>query len=97
MSEMITGVDLVEQMLRVAKGLPLPDFLVREQEQHGGLPIKGWAIESRVYAEDPFRNFLPSTGRLTRYQEPTSVDVGDFSASREVYEHGHAEEADLSE
>ncbi len=62
-TELITGVDLVEQMIRVAAGEPLPFT----QSQLG---INGWAIESRVYAEDPVRNFLPSIGRLVRYQPP---------------------------
>ncbi|MCE5971900.1 acetyl/propionyl/methylcrotonyl-CoA carboxylase subunit alpha [Sinirhodobacter sp. WL0062] len=62
-TELITGVDLVEQMIRVANGEPLPF----KQED---LKINGWAIESRLYAEDPYRNFLPSIGRLTKYQPP---------------------------
>jgi propionyl-CoA carboxylase alpha chain len=62
-TELITGLDLVELMLRVANGEKLP--LTQEQVQRNG-----WAIESRLYAEDPYRNFLPSTGRLTRYRPP---------------------------
>ena len=62
-TELITGVDLVEQMIRVANGEKLPFA------QHD-LKINGWAIESRLYAEDPYRNFLPSIGRLTRYRPP---------------------------
>ncbi|MGA7323025.1 MAG: acetyl/propionyl/methylcrotonyl-CoA carboxylase subunit alpha [Rhodomicrobium sp.] len=62
-TEMITGLDLVELMIRVADGEKLP---FRQSD----LKIKGWAIESRVYAEDPFRNFLPSMGRLVRYRPP---------------------------
>ncbi len=62
-TELITGVDLVEQMIRVAAGEPLPF----KQED---LKINGWAMESRLYAEDPYRNFLPSIGRLTRYRPP---------------------------
>jgi propionyl-CoA carboxylase alpha chain len=62
-TELITGIDLVEQMIRVAAGEPLP-FAQND------LSITGWAIESRVYAEDPTRNFLPSIGRLSRYQPP---------------------------
>ena len=62
-TELITGVDLVEQMIRVAAGEKLP-FAQKS------LAIKGWAIESRVYAEDPLRNFLPSIGRLVRYRPP---------------------------
>jgi propionyl-CoA carboxylase alpha chain len=62
-TELITGVDLVEQMIRVADGQPLPF-------QQSDLKIHGWAMESRLYAEDPYRNFLPSIGRLTRYRPP---------------------------
>ena len=62
-TELITGVDLVEQMIRVAAGEKLPFA----QED---LKINGWAMESRLYAEDPYRNFLPSIGRLTRYRPP---------------------------
>jgi propionyl-CoA carboxylase alpha chain len=62
-TECITGVDLVEQMIRVAAG----EKLALEQDD---VKIDGWAIENRVYAEDPYRGFLPSTGRLTRYRPP---------------------------
>ncbi len=62
-TELITGVDLVEQMIRVASGEPLP---FRQSD----LVINGWAMECRLYAEDPYRNFLPSIGRLTRYRPP---------------------------
>ncbi|MFA8441510.1 acetyl-CoA carboxylase biotin carboxylase subunit [Yoonia sp.] len=62
-TELITGVDLVEQMIRVAAGEKLPF-------QQSDLKINGWAMESRLYAEDPYRNFLPSIGRLTRYRPP---------------------------
>ncbi|ABS64380.1 Carbamoyl-phosphate synthase L chain ATP-binding [Parvibaculum lavamentivorans DS-1] len=62
-TELITGIDLVEQMIRVAYGEKLS---IKQSD----VKIKGWAIESRVYAEDPYRNFLPSTGRLVRYQPP---------------------------
>ncbi|MBP9048851.1 MAG: acetyl/propionyl/methylcrotonyl-CoA carboxylase subunit alpha [Tabrizicola sp.] len=62
-TELITGVDLVEQMIRVADGQPLPF-------QQSDLKINGWAMENRLYAEDPYRNFLPSIGRLTRYRPP---------------------------
>jgi len=69
-TELITGVDLVEQMIRVAAGHPLPkDWLDRAKP---GLPFKGWAHEARVYAEDPTRGFLPSIGRLVTYLEPKS-------------------------
>ena len=62
-TELITGVDLVEQMIRVAAGEKLPFA-------QADLKINGWAMESRLYAEDPYRNFLPSIGRLTRYRPP---------------------------
>ncbi len=62
-TELTTGIDLVEQMIRVAAGHPLP-FTQAE------VPLNGWAIESRIYAEDPYRGFLPSTGRITRYRPP---------------------------
>ncbi|MDM7980813.1 MAG: acetyl/propionyl/methylcrotonyl-CoA carboxylase subunit alpha [Rhizobium sp.] len=62
-TELVTGLDLVEQMIRVAAG---------EKLSFGQTDVKlnGWAIESRLYAEDPYRNFLPSIGRLTRYRPP---------------------------
>ena len=65
-TELITGIDLVEQMIRVAAGEPLPFA-------QSDLTINGWAMESRLYAEDPYRNFLPSIGRLTRYRPPAEV------------------------
>lgn len=62
-TELITGVDLVEQMIRVAYGETLPFA-------QDDLKINGWAMESRLYAEDPYRGFLPSIGRLSRYRPP---------------------------
>jgi propionyl-CoA carboxylase alpha chain len=62
-TELVTGIDLVEQMIRVAAG----ERLALKQSD---VKLNGWAVESRVYAEDPYRNFLPSTGRLTRYRPP---------------------------
>jgi propionyl-CoA carboxylase alpha chain len=78
-TELITGVDLVEMMIRVADGEKLPIT-------QADVPINGWAIESRVYAEDSARNFLPSVGRLVYYRPPAEdehvrVDTG-------VYEGG---------
>ena len=70
-TELITGLDLVEQMIRVAAGEPL-GF---KQED---LKIDGWAIESRIYAEDPYRKFLPSIGRLVRYEPPAEGDRGPY-------------------
>jgi propionyl-CoA carboxylase alpha chain len=68
-TELVTGIDLVEQMIRIAAGERLA---LRQAD----VTLRGWAIESRVYAEDPSRNFLPSTGRLMRYRPPaeTSLD-----------------------
>uniref|UniRef100_A0AAX7U3H7 Propionyl-CoA carboxylase alpha chain, mitochondrial n=1 Tax=Astatotilapia calliptera TaxID=8154 RepID=A0AAX7U3H7_ASTCA len=67
-TECITGLDLVEQMIRVAKGYQL-------QHTQEDIPINGWAIECRVYAEDPYKSFgLPSIGRLSQYQEPLNLD-----------------------
>ena len=65
-TELITGIDLVEEMLRVAVGEPLS---IRQQD----VGINGWAMESRIYAEEPLRGFLPSSGRLTRYRPPAEV------------------------
>jgi propionyl-CoA carboxylase alpha chain len=65
-TESITGIDLVEQMIRVAAGESLPFTQAQ-------IPRRGWAIECRINAEDPFRNFLPSTGRLVRYRPPTQT------------------------
>ncbi|WP_417720967.1 acetyl-CoA carboxylase biotin carboxylase subunit [Salipiger sp.] len=62
-TELITGIDLVEQMIRVANGEPLS---ITQDD----VKINGWAIENRLYAEDPYRGFLPSIGRLTRYRPP---------------------------
>lgn len=62
-TELITGIDLVEQMIRVAAGEPLA---IAQDD----VKLNGWAVESRVYAEDPTRNFLPSTGRLVTYRPP---------------------------
>ncbi|MBI5164623.1 MAG: acetyl-CoA carboxylase biotin carboxylase subunit [Magnetospirillum sp.] len=78
-TEMVTGIDLVEWMIRVAAGERLPFA-------QDDIKLTGWAVEARVYAEDPFRNFLPSTGRLSRYTPPAEsahvrVDTG-------VYEGG---------
>ncbi|MGV8950604.1 MAG: acetyl-CoA carboxylase biotin carboxylase subunit [Cypionkella sp.] len=83
-TELITGVDLVEQMIRVAYGEALPF----KQED---LKINGWAMESRLYAEDPYRNFLPSIGRLTRYRPPVEGQTATGGIVRNdtgVYEGG---------
>jgi len=65
-TEEVTGLDLVELMIRVAAGEDLPFG-------QDGVKLNGWAIENRVYAEDPYRGFLPSTGRLVRYRRPREV------------------------
>lgn len=65
-TELVTGVDLVEQMLRVAAG----EKLAITQKD---VTLTGWAVESRLYAEDPFRNFLPSIGRLVKYRPPAEA------------------------
>jgi propionyl-CoA carboxylase alpha chain len=68
-TELVTGVDLVEQMIRVAAG----EKLSLSQDD---ITLAGWAMESRLYAEDPYRNFLPSIGRLVRYRPPVEVAAG---------------------
>ena len=68
-TELVTGVDLVEQMIRVAAGEPL-------SISQDDIKLTGWAMESRLYAEDPYRGFLPSIGRLTRYRPPQEVAAG---------------------
>jgi propionyl-CoA carboxylase alpha chain len=68
-TELVTGIDLVEQMIRIAAGEKLA-FKQRD------IRLNGWAIESRLYAEDPYRNFLPSIGRLTRYRPPQEGKFG---------------------
>ena len=78
-TEKITGLDLVEWMIRIAAGEKLPFA-------QDDIDLKGWSIEARIYAEDPFRNFLPSSGRLNRYHPPAEdehirIDTG-------VYEGG---------
>ena len=83
-TELITGLDLVEQMIRVAAG----EKLALKQSD---VKINGWAVESRLYAEDPYRNFLPSIGRLTRYRPPTEGEQRDKTILRNdtgVYEGG---------
>ena len=82
-TELITGVDLVEQMIRVAAG----EKLSLTQDDIG---INGWAIENRLYAEDPYRGFLPSIGRLTRYRPPEEVATSERAVRNDtgVYEGG---------
>ena len=73
-TELITGVDLVEQMIRVADGGELP---LRQED----VKLTGWAIENRLYAEDPYRGFLPSIGRLSRYRPPAETAAGPMLAN----------------
>jgi propionyl-CoA carboxylase alpha chain len=67
-TELVTGIDLVEQMIRVAAG----EKLALSQKD---VTLTGWAVESRLYAEDPFRNFLPSIGRLVKYRPPAESEI----------------------
>src|SRR4051794_18247526 len=76
-TELITGIDLVEQMIRSAAG----EKLALAQKD---VVLTGWAVESRVYAEDPFRNFLPSIGRLVKYRPPTEASVGGFTVRNDT-------------
>src|SRR5215213_5433606 len=76
-TELITGIDLVEQMIRVAAG----EKLVLSQKD---VTLTGWALESRVYAEDPFRNFLPSIGRLVKYRPPVESTVGGITVRNDT-------------
>ncbi|MGA7610265.1 MAG: acetyl-CoA carboxylase biotin carboxylase subunit, partial [Xanthobacteraceae bacterium] len=82
-TELVTGIDLVEQMIRVAAGEPL-------SITQSDVKLAGWAVESRVYAEDPYRNFLPSIGRLTRYRPPAETSTNDVTVRNDtgVYEGG---------
>jgi propionyl-CoA carboxylase alpha chain len=82
-TELITGVDLVEQMIRVAYG----EKLKLTQKD---VKLNGWAVESRIYAEDPYRNFLPSTGRLVHYRPPAEQFVNGVTLRNDtgVYEGG---------
>ncbi|RME95626.1 MAG: biotin/lipoyl-binding protein, partial [Alphaproteobacteria bacterium] len=82
-TELVTGVDLVEQMIRIAYG----EALTLKQKD---VALSGWAVESRVYAEDPLRNFLPSTGRLVRYRPPREGSENGLTIRNDtgVYEGG---------
>jgi propionyl-CoA carboxylase alpha chain len=82
-TELVTGIDLVEQMIRVAAG----ERLAIAQEE---VELDGWAIESRLYAEDPYRNFLPSIGRLTSYRPPEERRTGTLAVRNDtgVFEGG---------
>jgi propionyl-CoA carboxylase alpha chain len=83
-TELITGIDLVEEMIRVANGETL-------SLTQADVVLNGWAVESRLYAEDPYRSFLPSIGRLTRYRPPAEGHLPDGTIVRNdtgVYEGG---------
>ena len=82
-TELVTGIDLVEQMIRVAAG----EKLTLKQSD---VKLSGWAVETRVYAEDPARNFLPSIGRLVRYRPPAETSTGGVTVRNDtgVYEGG---------
>ncbi|MDX2205883.1 MAG: acetyl/propionyl/methylcrotonyl-CoA carboxylase subunit alpha [Hyphomicrobiaceae bacterium] len=76
-TELVTGVDLVEQMIRSAAGEKL-------SLKQSDVKLNGWSIESRVYAEDPFRGFLPSIGRLTRYRPPAERSSAGFTVRNDT-------------
>ena len=76
-TELVTGIDLVEQMIRVAAG----EKLALAQKD---VTLTGWAVESRVYAEDPFRNFLPSVGRLVKYRPPAESETGGITVRNDT-------------
>jgi propionyl-CoA carboxylase alpha chain len=82
-TELVTGIDLVEQMIRVAAG---EELKIRQKD----VTLKGWAVESRIYAEDPYRNFLPSTGRLVKYRPPAESCADGITIRNDtgVYEGG---------
>src|SRR5271155_1416895 len=82
-TELVTGIDLVEQMIRVAAGEPLA---IKQAD----VRLEGSAVESRIYAEAPYRNFLPSTGRLVKYRPPAEGTVGGITVRNDtgVYEGG---------
>ncbi|MXQ14929.1 acetyl-CoA carboxylase biotin carboxylase subunit, partial [Microvirga makkahensis] len=82
-TEMITGIDLVEEMIRVAAGEPL-------RLTQADVRLQGWSVESRIYAEDPVRNFLPSTGRLVTYRPPQEGAIDGVTVRNDtgVYEGG---------
>jgi propionyl-CoA carboxylase alpha chain len=82
-TELVTGIDLVEQMIRVAAGEPLS---IAQKD----VKLDGWAIETRIYAEDPYRSFMPSSGRLVRYRPPAegAGEAGTIRNDTGVYEGG---------
>jgi propionyl-CoA carboxylase alpha chain len=85
-TELIAGIDLVEQMIRVAAG----ERLAIKQSD---VQLQGWAVETRIYAEDPYRNFLPSIGRLKRYRPPPETRAGGVTVRNDT---GVTEGSDIS-
>src|SRR5215208_7396638 len=85
-TEMVTGIDLVEEMIRVAAG-------ERLRLSQTDVKLEGWSVESRIYAEDPTRNFLPSTGRLVTYRAPREGSVGAVTVRNDT---GVAEGGEIS-
>jgi len=82
-TELVTGIDLVEQMIRIAAGETLA---LRQQD----VKLSGWAVETRIYAEDPYRGFVPSAGRLVKYRPPAESSAGGITVRNDtgVYEGG---------
>src|SRR6202040_2836285 len=80
-TELVTGIDLVEQMIRVAAG-------ERLSLKQSDVKLSGWAVETRIYAEDPVRNFMPSIGRLVHYRPPAEARAGGITVRNDtgVYE-----------
>src|SRR5262245_11717259 len=76
-TELVAGIDLVEQMIRVAAGEKL---ILRQQD----VTLNGWAVETRVYAEDPYRGFLPSAGRLVKYRPPAEASAGGITVRNDT-------------
>jgi propionyl-CoA carboxylase alpha chain len=85
-TELVTGIDLVEQMIRVAAGEKL-------KFKQSDIKLNGWAVESRIYAEDPYRNFAPSIGRLVRYRPPAEGERNSVTVRNDT---GVAEGGEIS-
>jgi propionyl-CoA carboxylase alpha chain len=85
-TELVTGIDLVEQMIRVAAGEPLS---IKQSD----VKLSGWAVETRIYAEDPYRNFAPSIGRLVRYRPPAEGERNGITVRNDT---GVTEGGDIS-
>src|SRR2546428_299397 len=76
-TEMVTGIDLVEQMIRIAAG----EKLTLKQSD---VKLSGWAVETRIYAEDPYRGFVPSAGRLVKYRPPAATGAGGITGRNDT-------------